>query len=237
VDAEDAMTVDTVWTEATVGALAPLADPAYAAPMAAYMKQVAPFLGIKTPERRAALRAAWTALPAIDAGDLAVVFRRLWDLPEREYQYAACDLLARHRRTLPAGFLADPVQHLLTTKPWWDTVDSLGTAAVTPVVDRHPEQVALMWSWLESGDRWLIRAAIQHQRGLGARTDLDCLFAMCEPFVADREFFIAKAIGWALRDVTAWDAEAVQGFVDAHPDLSAVARREALRGLARSARP
>ncbi len=92
-----------------------------------------------------------------------------------------------------------------------------------------------MWRWLDSGDRWLIRAAIQHQRGLKGHTDLDRLFAMCDRFAADREFFIAKAIGWALRDVTRWDAPAVQRFVDAHPDLSTVARREALRGLSRAA--
>jgi 3-methyladenine DNA glycosylase AlkD len=91
-----------------------------------------------------------------------------------------------------------------------------------------------MWSWWESGDRWLVRAAIQHQRGLRERTDLDRLFAMCDGYAADREFFIAKAIGWALRDASAWAPELVQAFVDAHPDLSAVARREAVRGLARS---
>jgi 3-methyladenine DNA glycosylase AlkD len=57
---------------------------------------------------------------------------------------------------------------------------------------------------------------------------------MCDRYATDREFFIAKAIGWALRDVTRWDAPAVQRFVDSHPDLSAVARREARRGLERA---
>ena len=95
------------------------------------------------------------------------------------------------------------MQDLLTTAPWWDTVDSLGSAAITPLVARHPADVDLMWAWLDSGDRWLIRAAIQHQRGLKEGTDLDRLFTMCDRFADDREFFIAKAIGWALRDVTA----------------------------------
>ena len=93
-----------------------------------------------------------------------------------------------------------------------------------------------MWAWWESGDRWLVRAAIQHQRGLKERTDLDRLFTMCDRYAADREFFIAKAIGWALRDVTRWAPDAVQGFVDAHPDLSTVARREARKGLDRASR-
>jgi 3-methyladenine DNA glycosylase AlkD len=225
------------WIDATAEALQPLAGTGDAHAMRAYMKDVAPFLGIPTPLRRSAQRAAWAQLPALAEDEVAAVSRALWALPEREYQYAACDLIGRHVRALTGGFVRDPVQELLTTKPWWDTVDTLGSMAVTPLVDRHPEVVDLMWAWLDSGDRWLVRAAIQHQRGLKERTDLARLFAMCDRFAADREFFVAKAIGWALRDATRWDAAEVQRFVDDHPSLSAVARREATRGLARSARP
>ena len=160
----------------------------------------------------------------------------LWELPEREYQYAACDLIAKRSGTLSAGFLPNVTQNLLMTKPWWDTVDSLGSAAVSPLVERH-HLVDLMWSWMDSGDRWLVRAAVQHQRGLKERTDVDRLFAMCDQVASDREFFIAKAVGWALRDTTSFAPTEVQAFVDDHPQLSAVARREAVRGLARSARP
>jgi len=228
------MTGPSVWVDATVEALAPLADPGQAAPMRAYMKDVSPFLGIKAPARRSAQRAAWRALPPLTVDEVAGVSRALWRLPQRDYQYAACDLLAQHQRLLPGVFLVDPVESLLTDRPWWDTVDALGSAVITPLVARDPEQVATMWRWLDSGDRWLIRAAIQHQRGLKDRTDLDRLLAMCDRFSSEREFFVAKAIGWALRDVTRWDAPAVQRFVDAHPDLSAVARREAQRGLDRA---
>jgi len=231
------MTASAAWVDATVAALAPLSNTPNASSMRSYMKDVAPFLGVTTPERRRALRSGWAHLPALTDDGLATVSRALWALPEREYQYAACDLIGRNARRLSGHFLAEPVQDLLTTRPWWDTVDSLGSVAITALVARHPEQVHLMWEWLDSGDRWLIRAALQHQRGLKERTDLDRLFAMCDRFAADREFFIAKAIGWALRDVTRWDAPAVQVFVDDHPSLSPVARREATRGLARSDRP
>lgn len=231
------MTPAAAWVEAAVAALAPLRDSSHAGAMQAYMKDVAPFLGVRTPVRRRALRAAWSGLTPLDQAGLSDAVRTLWALPEREYQYAACDLIGRQARALPGVFVADPVQDLLTTKPWWDTVDSLGSVAITPLVARHPEQVGLMWTWLDSGDRWLIRAALQHQRGLKERTDLGRLFTMCDRFAADREFFIAKAVGWALRDATRWDAPAVQRFLDRHPDLSAVARREATKGLSRSARP
>jgi len=231
------MTASAAWTDAAVAALSPLACAPNATAMRSYMKDVAPFLGVKTPERRRALRSAWAGLASLDPAGVSEVVRRLWALPEREYQYAACDLLAKEARRLPGEFVADPVESLLTDRPWWDTVDALGTAAITPLVHRHPDLVDLMWAWLDSGDRWLIRAAIQHQRGLKQATDLPRLFAMCDRFAGDREFFIAKAIGWALRDVTRWDPAAVQRFVDEHPRLSPVARREAARGLSRSARP
>jgi 3-methyladenine DNA glycosylase AlkD len=231
------MTAVASWVEATVGALTPLADPANAVGMTAYMKNVAPFLGLKTSDRRSALKGAWSALPAIDEHELVAVCDQLWALPEREFQYAACDLIDRYRRTLSADFIVEPVQRLLITKSWWDSVDSLGTSAVSPLTMRHPQLVGQMWQWLDSGDTWLIRAAIQHQRGRKAATDVALLYAMCDRFAEEREFWIAKAIGWALRDVTRWDPAGVAAFVDAHPGLSSVARREALRGLARTSRP
>jgi 3-methyladenine DNA glycosylase AlkD len=225
------------YVAATHSALNPLSDPANAAAMQTYMKGVAPFLGLKTPARRSALTFAWRPLPRPDEIDLAQICRALWAEPEREYQYAACDLVDRQRGTLSADFLIEPVEWLVTTKPWWDTVDSLGNAAISPVSARHPATVELMWQWLDSGDRWLIRSAIQHQRGRREQTDFAVLYSMCDRFAADREFFIAKAIGWALRDCTRWDRQGVQAFVDAHPHLSAVARRETIKGLDRSARP
>lgn len=224
-----------LWVEATVAALTPLADPEHAVAERAYMKDVAPFLGMYTKDRRAAQRAAWKPLPRLEVSDVGAVAERLWELPEREYQYAACDLLFSRRRDLPPAFVREPIQRFVTTKPWWDSVDALG-ATITPLVHRDPALVELMWTWLRSGDRWLTRAAIGHQRGLRTETDVPLLLAMCDEVADDREFFVAKAVGWALRDLTAWDPASVQRFVDAHPHLPAVARREAERGLARATR-
>lgn len=179
------------WVEATVAALAPLADPERAVPMAAYKKGVVPFLGIPAPARRSAQRDAWRALPALDEPAVSDVCRVLWAGAEREFQYTACDLIARTLPRLSPDFVPDVVAPLLTDKPWWDTVDALGTAAVTPLVATHPELVPVMWQWLDSGDRWLIRAAIQHQRGRKEHTDIPLLLAMCDPFASDPEFFIA----------------------------------------------
>jgi len=223
-----------VWVSASVQALQPLANPSDAEGMTRYMKNISPYLGVRTPARRSALKTAWKTLPALSQSDLARFAQAMWQLPEREYQYAATDAFDWYRGALSDDFLGDPVQHLVSTKSWWDTVDSLGSSIITPLVNTYPELTSTMWEWLESKNIWLARAAIQHQRGNRQQTDLQLLFAMCEVHVTDREFWLAKAIGWALRDASAYWPNEVQGFVNKHPDIAPVARREAQRGIDRA---
>jgi len=222
------------WVEATQQALVPLSDPASAVQMQRYMKDVAPYLGIRTPVLRKALKAAWKPLAPLNEHELARFAQAMWQLPEREYQYAASNAFAWHRGELNPAFLHDPVQALVTTKSWWDTVDELGSTIITPMVNAYPELVSTMWEWLESDNIWLVRAAIQHQRGNKQRTDLELLLAMCAVHITDREFWVAKAIGWALRDASAYWPDEVQRFVNDHPRITAVARREAQRGVDRA---
>lgn len=226
------------WAEDLVAAtereLAAVACPESAGPQAAYLRHVAPFLGMTSAVRRTAQRAAWRAAgPPPDTAALLAAAQRLTGLPQREYQYVAVELLGRHRSLLPPEALDDRLRPLLFTRPWWDTVDLAGSHVITPMVTAAPELVAVMRSWSATDDQWLIRAAIQHQRGRGEATDVDLLLDLCAAHSDDRRFFVAKAIGWALRDLTKWHPEAVRGFLAAHPDLPAVARREADRGLAR----
>jgi 3-methyladenine DNA glycosylase AlkD len=223
------------WLSSTVLALSALANPSQAGPMSAYMKGVAPFLGIRAPDRRRAVRSVEANLPTPTASELAELTRRLWLLTEREYQYAACDILARSERVLGPDFLASTIQTLLTDRPWWDTVDLLGSSVISPITARSPDAIELMWNWCRSDNRWLIRAAIQHQRGRKGATDIEVLLAMCDMHARDQEFFVAKAIGWALRDMTTWFPNEVRLFLSSHPALPTVARREAERGLARIA--
>ncbi len=218
----------------TVAALHDRGDPDRAVGAAAYMKHVAPFLGLTTPERRRLLRHAWAGLPAPDSGALGAAAVQLMALREREYHYAAVDLLDRFVHSADERFLRQWVTELLTTVPWWDTVDALGSAAVSPLCRRF-DASSIIDDWSESGDRWLVRAAIQHQRGWGRGTDVARVLGLCARHWENREFFVAKAIGWALRDLTRVDPGAVRAFVADH-DANAVARREAARGLARSDR-
>lgn len=231
--------VDPSWAERagalTSGALAPLADVQRAVPMTRYMKGVAPFLGIGAAERRHALRAAWQVLDPPSSDQLGEAARLLMAMPEREFHYSAYDLIERYREQADASFVRDHVTALLTTKPWWDTVDGLVTAAVSPLVRIHPDD-ALVEQWSESGDRWLIRAAITHQRGWGGETDIPQVLDVCARHWGDTEFFVAKAIGWVLRDLTRVDATAVAQFLQERDEsgvVNRVAAREATRGRER----
>ncbi|MGV9627228.1 DNA alkylation repair protein [Streptomyces sp. NPDC003487] len=188
------------------------ADPERAAATRAYMKNVVPFLGIPTPERRALSRTvlAGTARPREE--DCAAVALRCWALPEREYHYFAADYLRRHVRVCTSAFL--PVVHrLITTVPWWDTVDALAVHVVGPLVAADPALAATMDAWIADDDLWVARAALLHQLRYRERTDTERLFAYCLRRSGHPDFFVRKAIGWALREYAKTDPDAVRDFL------------------------
>ncbi|WP_338694161.1 DNA alkylation repair protein [Streptomyces sp. Q6] len=207
------------------------ADPERAAHMRAYMKDVAPFLGLPSPERRQLSRTVLEGLPRPDERDLTAVALRCWALPEREYAYFAIDYLRRHVRLLTSPFL--PVaRQLITTVPWWDTVDLLAAHVVGALVAADPELAATMDAWIEDPDLWLARTALLHQLRYKDATDTERLFAYCLRQAGHPDFFLRKAVGWALREYAKTDADAVRGFVAAHRDvLAPLSVREALKNV------
>lgn len=197
-----------------------------------YMKQQFPFIGVATPERRALVRKIAKALKTPSSDELGVTARKLWKLEEREFQYAANDLIGIHWKVADRDFLADHVEHLIINKPWWDSVDGLGSVAVSPLTDKYGCEI-LIERWNKSSDIWLNRAAIQHQRGRKYETDIQLILRYCHEHSESKEFFIVKAIGWALRDMARISPRDVREFLKSHPDLGRVAVREAERGLNR----
>jgi 3-methyladenine DNA glycosylase AlkD len=206
-------------------------DPAAAAPMRAYMRDQFPFLGIPTTRRRPLSREVLEGLPRPAEDDLRAVALACWELPEREYQYFACDWLRRHAAVCSPAFL-DTARILITTKSWWDTVDALAAHLVGPIVARHPATVTTMDAWLADENMWLARTAILHQLGYAEQTDADRLFRYCLARAGHPDFFIRKAIGWALRQYAKTDPVSVRSFVTAHASqLSPLSKREALKNL------
>jgi 3-methyladenine DNA glycosylase AlkD len=175
--------------------------------MSAYMRNLFPFLGIPTPLRRRITRDALAGLLPPNEADLTATVEALWALDEREYQYAACDLLSRFQTVCTAAFLPEAAL-LITTKSWWDTVDGIATNVVGPLVSRHPDLTVKMDRWIAGDNLWLARTALLYQLHYKANTDAARLFRYCEARARDTDFFIRKAIGWALREYSKTEIDA-----------------------------
>ncbi len=216
-------------------ALAAAADPARAEPMRAYMKSAMPFLGVPTPARRAALAGALAACPPLDAATWLGAIHELWRKAAfREERYAAIDLLTGR----PGAAWLTPerlgtVEELIVTGAWWDYVDPVATRGAWPLLRRHPDRlVPVVEGWAGGPDLWLRRASIICQVGAGAATDTSLLTACIEPNAGQRDFFIRKAIGWALRAYSKTDPNWVRVFLEERGTrLSPLSRREAGRHL------
>ena len=211
--------------------LLPLADPARALAMKAYMKQRYDFLGVPTPARRLALKPLLAALTTADADVLLAGAEQLWAMPEREFQYAAIDILAKFSRKLELEHVPAMLE-LAQQKSWWDTVDGLA-GVIGDILHRHrhsQQMEELVEAVLIHPDLWVRRIAMLHQLRWKSDTDATRLFRFAATLAPESDFFIRKAVGWALRDYSWHQPLAVREFVDRMGDkLSPLSRREALR--------
>jgi 3-methyladenine DNA glycosylase AlkD len=214
--------------------LAANADPAAAVEMQRYMKSAMPFRGVAKPAREQLLRAAVTAHPLTGPAELDAVARELWDGAEfREERYLALSLTG-HRPYL--GWL-DPswvplLQHWIVTGAWWDFTDEIASRRIGPLLRAHPAALRpVIRGWITHPDRWLRRTSVICQLQARDATDTALLTEAIEANLADPDFFLRKGIGWALRQHARVDPDRVRRFVDEHPDLSPLSRREALRHL------
>lgn len=206
------------------------ADPAAALSMKRYMRNQFEYLGIKAPEL-VALRKEFiqvNGLPSL--AELHPILSDLWSLPEREFQYVAAGLLGKFGNQLPAEFI-DTLEYLLVSKSWWDTVDGLAAGPVGTHFKRYPDVRGIYLSkWRKSDNFWLRRTTILFQLGYKGETDFDLLREIIRENLGSKEFFINKAIGWALRQYTRIDPDGVREFVAATP-LHPLSAREALKWL------
>jgi 3-methyladenine DNA glycosylase AlkD len=208
-----------------------LADPAHAPAMAAYMKVAEngtlPFLGVRRPVvRRMARRLA----KGHDPDTLLATVETLWDSAiRREQRYAAQDLLGL-RWAKGRLDLLDLHRHHVVTGAWWDHVDETAHR-IADLVDAHPGPMGVVLrDWSTDDVMWLRRVAIIGQLGLRGGVDLELLADVIEPNRSDPEFFVRKAIGWALREVARWEPDWVRAYIEG-TELSPLSRREALKHL------
>ncbi len=209
------------------------ADPERAENMARYMKNHFAFFGVQSPVVRTLTKPVLTQAKTATADEVVGFASECWRRDQREFHYAGALMTRKWAGKLGPEHLPD-VETLITTKSWWDTVDTLAAHTVGPMVRAHPELAATMDRWIESENLWLARTAILHQLGYKEATDGRRLFRYCSMRAKDREFFIRKAIGWALRQYARVEPDAVRRFVaDNEERLSGLSKREALKHLER----
>lgn len=231
-----AQTPATASNEAFLHALGPelgdLADPEKAPRMAAYMKSAMPFLGVPSPAVRKTVRSLARDHPFDGVGQLLGTAMELWsDATCREERYAAIMLTdSRLGRGEPA--LLPFYAVVIEQGQWWDYVDAVAPRLCELLQADRAMMEPLLRRWSVHGNFWFRRAAIIAQLPAKSATDVGLLGDVIRANLGDREFFIRKAIGWALRQYARTDPDWVRAFVaDHHGQLSPLSRREALKHL------
>lgn len=212
---------------------------------AAYLRHQFEFIGLKTPERRLLAKDFLKEKKADRQIDWELVFE-FWNLPEREFQYLALDYLHQMKKWVIFDDM-EKIKKLTVSKSWWDTVDALdelvghllltGRKQATENDSTAYEQVkTLVKEWAQAENFWIRRIAIDCQLSFKNQTDLELLSYTIEKNLlgssfAD-EFFITKAIGWALRDLAKTNSAWVIKFIEEHENkMAKLSIREASKHL------
>lgn len=214
--------------------LAELADPAKAPSMRAYMKSAMPFRGVPKPQRSVLLKRVLADHILPDRVTYSATVLELWRTAGfREERYAAIDLSGyRAYRRWQDPELLPVYEEMIVSGAWWDYVDELAIRRIGPILRADRATVTpVMRAWAAGADLWRRRTAIICQVGAKEDTDTDLLRSAIEPAIAEPEFFLRKGIGWALRDYAKTAPDWVRSFVDDHPGLSGLSRREALKHI------
>ncbi len=214
------------------GELAARANPADAAAMAAYMKTDMPFYGVKKSGRTPVLAELVHRFPLGSRREYEAAVRALWRRPHREEKYLAIALARRYPRYVTLSSV--PLyRQMIVQGAWWDLVDDIAVHLVGRVLlQQRSTMEPKLDCWIDDGNLWLRRTAIISQLHHKDRTDEAQLFRYCLRRAHEAEFFIRKAIGWALRDYAKTAPDTVRDFVLAHTDVwSGLTYREATKHL------
>ena len=221
--------------------LSAAADPARAKGAQAYMKSAMPFRGVPGPVQKRLWREVFAAHPLETSAKWQRVVLELWRTAAfREERYAAVGL-AQDRRYLsyrtPA--IIPMLEEMIVSGAWWDYVDDIASNRLGHLLRVEPDAMrGAMLAWSRDDHLWKRRSAILCQLRFRGATDLDLLYRAIEPSIESREFFLRKAIGWALRQYARTDAAEVARYVRANEArLSGLSKREALKHIAPARRP
>ncbi len=197
------------------------------------MKSAMPYLGVTAPKLRVALREVFASYPFASAAAWREEVLALWRGAEvREERYAAIQLSGHRRAESFQTLDALPMyEEMIVSGAWWDYVDEIAANRIGPLLAAYPKPMTkIMRTWSTSENLWKRRTSILCQLGFKDAIDLDLLYACIAPSISSKEFFLRKAIGWALRQHARRDPAEVARYVAAHAhELSGLSQREALK--------
>lgn len=199
------------------------------------MKSAMPYYGVPMPTVRKISQQAFAQHTLPDVTSWRQTVRAMFDNARfREEWYAAVALSGYRAYDVYQRPAAVPLyKHLITHGAWWDIVDEVAGNRIGVLLKRYPAKITpTLLTWSQDSDMWLRRTSIIAQLAMREQTDTELLSAAIEPNLGDKEFFIRKAIGWALRQYARHDPEWVRDYVAAHEgELSGLSKREALKHL------
>ena len=216
-------------------------NPEKIAGMENYMRNQFKFLGLQAASRRklaSGYLKALTSQSKMKATQILpkqtvidwTALKSLWEAPEREFQLIGIDYLKNMESYLVLEDF-EPLKQLVLTKSWWDTVDFL-SKNIGRLVLKEPELIQVMLDWSRDENLWLRRVSILHQLNHKEHTNTDLLEEIIINNVSDHEFFIRKAIGWALREYAKTNEQWVMQLVARYSEqLSTLSKREALKNI------
>lgn len=202
-------------------------DTALQEPMKKYMKNHFDFFGVKSPERKAIFSKVFKDLGLPSKENYKAEILALMKYPKREMQYCAIDLAIRCQKKYSSINDFNYISELLATKSWWDSVDGIAPNILGNYLLQFPSKTEEVLNYyMASNNLWWHRSCILFQLKYKQKTNQELLFSLCDHFSSSKEFFIRKAIGWALREYARTNPMAVYQFVD-NTQLSNLSIREA----------
>ena len=199
--------------------------------MAKYMRNHFSFFGLKTEERRRIFKTIWEKNQKEVGENTREIALQLFGKQHREMHYCAIEILTKQ---LNGNYKKDDIQlieKLITTNSWWDSVDTIAKFILGEYLLEYPlETEKVIERFTNSKNMWLNRSAILFQLGYKEKTNFDLLKEICEKHQDSKEFFIQKAIGWALREYAKTNPEAIRNFV-LNSDLKPLSKKEALKNI------
>ncbi len=205
-------------------------NPENAIPMENYMKNKFSHLGIKSPERKEIYKKFFKVNGLPGQSEIDSIIRELWNMPEREYQYFAVTLMEKVIQKADPEII-ELIEFLIINKSWWDSVDGIACNLTGILFMNYPDIIDKITSkWMDSENIWLQRTCILFQLKYKQKTDFKLMKKFMLKCAGSKEFFIQKAIGWALREYSKTNPKAVLDFVR-NNQLAPLSVREGLKRI------